>query len=759
MTMLMDAVASLNRRFDAMESSNAEAHQAYADTQQAFFQQFSTIVSRFTGLTTSTQTVAHGPHLNAMIPKNPGEKVHLMTTLTRGEDGESKVDGRENGVPLGVDTKVLAVTGEAPGSHSTGAHHLMRWPRIRTFYEKVNITSESYVREAEEKQGVLRLYGKGSSGDGTSRPNYITAPSPARSSYSEAPSSHPSPSDDDFYGSSYQNTLVHNIGGLNPDGSLRLDEPSVKRLHDSYMRHMWVIHPIFHATALRTLMDRFMAAYSPDSYQSNQSNSPYAHPAGPNYRGASDPYRGAPNKRKYGSESGPGHQDHGYALPPKRPIDHSISNAIALLVLALGKLCEHEEFIMQDEPPFHIQQQYYAPHHGSPSNLTKASPTQSTTTHGNASSPGYDPVRSGIASPSTEFAIPDKPANAFIDRMNVDRIPGLAYYTHATSILGELLGGRDLAFAHAYMLAGLYMGQLGKVLPSASWIHLAATVVCELRSKFAEKMLGPALPLEVEAVPPNFQPPHIDDFTDLLRIAFWSVLQLEGDIHAELDHLPNSGLASTVDGKDGTTVQMPSNLVGVPNGSTLNLHYGKPLPVGTVMFHFYAQLFIRRILNRAHTALYGVDMESEDKLDTSGKVPGKSWKDSTPIQLWDALQGWRSGLPSPLLWDDKQPPASDILMARLRAKYYGAAYIINRKLLYSALYEHRLEPTSEKALNRKALTQIPNENIKDFLDPTQACSRCVEAALQSTVALDGLLGPPYMSRRPRLTNLHGTAAA
>src|ERR1700722_5292581 len=96
-----------------------------------------------------------------------------------------------------------------------------------------------------------------------------------------------------------------------------------------------------------------------------------------------------------------------------------------LLVLALGKLYEHDDFITLDS---------------SPSNPNVAS-----------------------SQPS----------------MNVDLFPGLAYYTEAIHIISELVGDRTPAFAYACILAGLYMGILGRVLVSWHWIKEATQLVAQ----------------------------------------------------------------------------------------------------------------------------------------------------------------------------------------------------------------------------------------------------------------------------------------
>jgi len=57
---------------------------------------------------------------------------------------------------------------------------------------------------------------------------------------------------------------------------------------------------------------------------------------------------------------------------------------------------------------------------------------------------------------------------------NLDVIPGLAYFALATDILSNHLGGNSLPFVYACLLAGLYHGQLRRVLQSHAFIKEAS---------------------------------------------------------------------------------------------------------------------------------------------------------------------------------------------------------------------------------------------------------------------------------------------
>ena len=125
-------------------------------------------------------------------------------------------------------------------------------------------------------------------------------------------------------------------------------------------------------------------------------------------------------------------------------------------------------------------------------------------------------------------------------------------------------------------------------------------------------------------------------------------------------------------------------------------------------------------------------------------------------KLDSLLEKWKNVLPKPLQWDENSPLATDILDARLRAKYYGAKYIIHRPLLYSALEKPeisahlvdshlgKMPPPSSLATSERPETEI-----------LEACRTCVDSAVASTLAFDGIAN----DRRLIVTNIFGTAHA
>lgn len=85
---------------------------------------------------------------------------------------------------------------------------------------------------------------------------------------------------------------------------------------------------------------------------------------------------------------------------------------------------------------------------------------------------------------------------------------------------------------------------------------------------------------------------------DLYDFAYWTCLQLESDILAELD-LPASGI-SRLEGR-----------IALPKGRfTLSLPNEICAPSTMMMFFYSAQIHLRKVLNRVHTDLYKVESAS-----------------------------------------------------------------------------------------------------------------------------------------------------
>lgn len=134
--------------------------------------------------------------------------------------------------------------------------------------------------------------------------------------------------------------------------------------------------------------------------------------------------------------------------------------------------------------------------------------------------------------------------------------------------------------------------------------------------------------------------------------------------------------------------------------------------------------------------------------------------------LDEMLEAWRSVLPAHLKWNDEDDPADNINDARLRAKFYGAQYIIHRPFLRLILDN---EVTDRSAMSPPKTTFTPlNERRTGPMGPPnldldqdipadiqRSAEICVKAAMNSTTAFDKII------ERQRLvvTNVFGTAHA
>ncbi|KAI9836789.1 MAG: hypothetical protein M1819_000954 [Sarea resinae] len=637
-----------------------------------------------------------------------------------------------------------------PIEHTTAAQKLLSWDSIRKLTLSVRI-NEAYVMDLEKSRGLIRLYGRGEGGvnQGASHAGSPRLSTPA---YFEHEHLLPVASDlppADLWGGMIQDASENAL--RNQEGPLRLDTKTAYRFADSYFRHIHILHPFLQRGMTRKLLDSFLARYGPSS----------EHLAKPvNFENGSPGSFNRTQKRKRSAGGVPPMASNlssssTGSFPGPNPPDHSISTAIVLLVLALGAVCEHKDPLpgitggsarLRSDP---LGSPYGSPH--------SARPSPSSSQH-NSFTSAYSPDdREASRRPSCEDP------NAGSALRNIDIIPGLAYYAYATNILGNHHGGNELPHVHACLLAGLYAGQLARVIESWSWINTAC--------RTCQTLFGPAEHRLLRELSRQTSAKQIDEELsaklDPSLLAFWTCLQLESDLLAEMD-LPPSGITRY---EDASFFSMPNciSLDGVPHA---------PAPGSadeTMMRYYYAQITIRKILNRAHTALYSAEK-------TTSKHA--AWSILTSDDLAFQLDGWRKTLPEPLQWDDNDPPAKDINAARLRGKYYGAQYIIHRPFLHKALHSEKpssraqavsspmknspsmtgakkeyhgsspAPPFSETRVNKsivsgKTEAEWTNSDIK-ILD---AARTCICAAMRSTVAFDGV------PQRLIVTNIFGTSHA
>lgn len=356
-----------------------------------------------------------------------------------------------------------------PVGHTTGAANILQWPAIADMVgEKMK---EGRMRgidpfRRETRRGVLRLYGRG---DGVENSGFDSVADfglepPRSSSDSHSETTARSPPMDNFYGqvggaSPVSETYLYRgehqaKGAVDSSGLPDLDEATVRRLSAVYMAELNVMHPIITQKELDHLIALFLR-----QIRETERGRPAKVYVG--FVGSES------NKRKRSpTQAGP---EHPYAehLKPGRP-QRSIEAAIILAILALGKICEHREKI-PDVLPVNYGSSAASPsaHSFSPSPMQQ-SPIM--TNHSSNLPSPTQPDRRYVRHGSTDASTSGKyPPYA----RNLDVIPGLAYFAMATDILGNHIGCTELGFVHACLLAGLYHGQLGRVIQSHGFIKEA----------------------------------------------------------------------------------------------------------------------------------------------------------------------------------------------------------------------------------------------------------------------------------------------
>lgn len=665
-------------------------------------------------------------HKQSTLTDNPIDPAY---PFRRGESSETQSTRRPVQVQPKPSTVQQGPEGERenfeltlPPKHTTAAQNLLNWPSIKKLIPP-KITA-SYVIDEETGRGLLRLYGSGEGED--KNDGHEGAPSPAGSTSSEGRrmDEETSSSPHGVWGTGQIHPLTpssmpHNShtardhpGGVSPHGGLMLDSDAVDRYFRSYMDHMHILHPFLEPRVIRHMVHTFKRKYSWDV--------------------RSTPHTAATigTKRKREMTESPTSMDEPHAanhvnsrtqarlLSTGAPlIEHSVANAIVLLVIALGKVCSHREPL--PGPASTTSMRTSTPHSALYSDLPMpmSAPTSPFNTQSNLNGTNNISVSS--------------PANP--QGKNMDAIPGLAYFAKAADILGELPGGTDVSHIQANLLAGLYMGQLARILPSYEYI---------MKACMAAQILIESRPYKEQTIKPNRR--------NLINFAFWSCLQLESDIAAELE-LPLSGITrfESSQHKDmPTSVTLEHGLDGTSNANEI------------VRYYLY-QIQLRMTMNSVHSTLY---RQSKDP----------STRPSITIMgvLDENLENWRRILNN-WSWDDDDHESPDINVARMRGKYYGGKYIVWRPAVHYALLisEGLLKDHSDEspaAYGNSELTSpsVQHASVGDnqlhrhgsdmpYISPDllQAARICIQAAIRSTTCFD------KVPRRLIVTNIFGTVHA
>ena len=621
--------------------------------------------------------------------------------------------------------------------HTTPAHKLLEeWHSMANFCRNVDYIEKliegghdisEYPMLLEQDRGLLRVWGVGEGQEfnvGARGPG-----SPDSGGDSDASS--PAPGREGFWGyppadtsspgtvlgeipSSRPRQEKENEGGLGPDGRPDFRSHVLWALYDSYVENIHKLHPFMNASKLRRMIKEFSEQYSPD-INSKHAGSPTANVLG----------QGLKRKR-----SGFAYSEPWYA---KGAIERSLRNALVLLVLALGKACAY-----QDPLP---------------------SPQSDKMSHTNG---GWGVDADGSFNSDT-----------FDDNRphNVDLLPGMGYYAHASDILGGHQGGNTVAHAQAMLLAALYLSQFARVLESWGWINNACRVILVLIKADYQKLDRNWFKENSKSLPPKER-----YRLNMVMCVYWTCLQLESDILAEMSILPPSRISdfqSEIAYPDGVYESVP-----IESGTSVEEKmFADPQIQEGSMLMYSSQIWLRVILNEAHNMLYG--RNARRSFDTHN-IKEVAHRATAHVRI---LEDWRRVLPPTLAWNDEDPPATDINVARLRAKYYGSIYVILRPYLRIANHFIDFPPTGASTArashhNSPAPTSGSSSNrnvhlLVDLSDDQRSiigvAVKCINAAIQSTIAFDRVGAAPdskYIkfdasarTRRLVVTNIFGTMHA
>ncbi|KAL8410431.1 hypothetical protein RB596_000204 [Gaeumannomyces avenae] len=203
--------------------------------------------------------------------------------------------------------------------------------------------------------------------------------------------------------------------------------------------------------------------------------------------------------------------------------------------------------------------------------------------------------------------------------------------------------------------------------------------------------------------------------------------QLESDIIAEL-HLPQSGILTYEE-------NFPLPPLSGAMANDIDERVAKS---------YLGQLYLRKQLNKAHTLLYGDRIERSHYRGMLDMIQQLS--DMIDPNLWVA--------PVFKFDPENDPPATEILDARLRAKFWGATNIICRPIIKSILNSKFKEQRSD---NPEEIDWT--DPINEIVDPNDPiilnyAKKGIRALIKSTKAFHRL-----RERRFIITNVFGTAHA
>ncbi|KAI6784471.1 uncharacterized protein J7T54_006516 [Emericellopsis cladophorae] len=624
-----------------------------------------------------------------------------------------------------------------PINHTTLAGLLLEWPSIRDL-TKVHVEREGikYVSEypigLEQQRGPLIVYGRGEDSHAQRYSREPTESGAADVPDDASDAASPSDSADFGYLGGLQSPepIEYRGGVLRSDGNPDFSESKVWSYITSFKANILNMHPILDLDMVDHKVLHFLASLPPAQPRSTK-----PHAAKPSFAISTHPQTPAEStgsKRKRTPEpdgpDDPPTPAPGRSGKPKR----SIQNALVLTILALGKICQHRDSIpdavlsSQAEPGTSASPMV---RNGIPQSPTFSSPPgYSSQPHSSTRPSPRDHIDRTTHSRRGSFHGTSIPRSAgYSLKKNYDMIPGLEYFAYASDILGNFNGAyNSMDEVYANIFAGLYYGQLNRPLESFSFIHRAGHKLQVIMRPSFDKLRGFKQRSELIT----------QSRYNRLALAFWTCLQLEADLIAELP-MPPSGLLSYEE-------DMPHPNMSLVRG------YDQ-----YILDSYLGQLYLRTHLNSIHRMFYAPEDPQKPTQDKFKKV----------AMVAEAVSSMHWVSPN-FAFSEEDPPATDILAARLRAKYWGARMITYRPFIRQILhFTHALRqhPSSPNPLMFPEVLQgttvpaiDPEAKSVSDIDPAliDLASKGIKALVESTRAFHNLDGG-----RPIITNVFGTAHA
>lgn len=402
--------------------------------------------------------------------QSPGDFDHQQEVGSDEDDPGTLPPRQEPTIPLG---------------HTTEAANLLEKPGVAHLVKgiigpRLPIKTVRYAAEQEKRRGQLRFFGRGEGIDYT--PGYEKDNSSDHLSESTP--------GDNYSENSSPAGEYERAGILSPptfsqepsvfeeysaDRKLDFSEETIKTLVQSYKDNINNMHPIFTFSHIDKMVLLFLKTQARS--RPNPTSNPHASftvstkswdVESPGSKRKRSPAGEPQDVPKTSSQTRPDH--------PSRPADRSLNTGLVLLILALGKVCLHTKKI------YDVASLFSAEHARTNSPLVRngypSSPVQNSPTFSSIADINHRSRRQ-----STEGNLPKVDVSK---TYNMDWIPGLDYFAYGTEIIGSQLGGNRLQHVHLGLLAGLYHGQLGRVVDSHAYIFQASRCLQEVLKKWVD---------------------------------------------------------------------------------------------------------------------------------------------------------------------------------------------------------------------------------------------------------------------------------